>query len=197
MSQRGPDFDELVGPFDESGLDPSERDRLRHVHELLIAAGPPPELSLQLESPPRERAAVQTRPRRRLRLVAIAASFAVLAFGVGYLAGGGPDYETSGHVTMSGTAAAAGAQATIEVFDADAAGNWPMEISVTGLKPSASGKPYEVWLTRDGVRLAQCGSFLADPDGTTRVPMNAPFKLRDFDGWIVVEAGSDVPLLTT
>jgi len=196
MSERGPDFDELVGPVDESGLDPVEHDRLRNVHELLIAAGPPPELSVQLEAPPR-RDAVRTRPRRRLRLVAIAASFGVLAFGVGYLAGGGPDYETFGQVTMTGTTAAAGARATIDVFDADAAGNWPMEITVTGLNPPPSGKPYEVWLTRDGARLAQCGSFLADPDGTTRVPMNAPFKLRDYDGWIVVEEGSDVPLLTT
>lgn len=196
MSERGPDFDELVGPVEEPGLEPVELERLRHVHELLIAAGPPPELSMRLETPPRQVGA-RTRSRRPLRLVAIAAAFGVLAFGVGYLAGGGPDYETFGHVAMTGTAAASGAQATIEVFDADAAGNWPMEIKVTGLKPPASGKRYEVWLTHGGNRLALCGSFLADPDGTTKVPMNAPFRLRDYDGWIVVEQGSDVPLLTT
>jgi Anti-sigma-K factor rskA len=196
VSERGPDFDELVGPVDEPGLEPVERERLRHVHELLIAAGPPPELSTRLETPPRQ-AGARMRPRRPLRVVAIAAAFGVLAFGVGYLAGGGPDYETFDHVAMTGTAAAAGAQATIEVFDVDPAGNWPMEIKVTGLKPPASGKPYELWLTHDGKRLALCGSFLADPDGATRVPMNAPFRLRDYDGWIVVEHGSNVPLLTT
>ena len=167
MSERGPDFDELVGPFDESGLDPSEHDRLRHVHELLIAAGPPPELSVQLETPPRERAVVRTRPRPRLRLVAIVASFAVLAFGVGYLAGGGPDYETFGHVTMSGTAAAAGAQATIEVFDVDAAGNWPMEIKCH--RPEAIGE-------REAVRA------VADPRrGASRTVRQLPGRSRRHD----------------
>jgi hypothetical protein len=36
-----------------------------------------------------------------------------------------------------------------------------------------------------------------EPDGTTVVPMNAPYKLRDFDAWVVVEEGSTTPLLTT
>ena len=35
-----PDFDELVG----TDLEPGERARLERVHELLIAAGPPPDL---------------------------------------------------------------------------------------------------------------------------------------------------------
>ena len=34
-----PDFDELVG----TDLDPAERERLERVHELLVAAGPPPD----------------------------------------------------------------------------------------------------------------------------------------------------------
>jgi hypothetical protein len=29
------------------------------------------------------------------------------------------------------------------------------------------------------------------------VPMNAPWRLSDFDGWVAVEAGSKTPLLTT
>ena len=35
-----PDFDELVG----TDLEPDERERLERVHELLLEAGPPPEL---------------------------------------------------------------------------------------------------------------------------------------------------------
>ena len=35
-----PNFDELIGP----DLPPDERERLRRVHELLVAAGPPPEM---------------------------------------------------------------------------------------------------------------------------------------------------------
>ena len=44
----GPDFDQLFGD-EVSG---AERERLRGVHDLLVAAGPPPELSPALESPP-------------------------------------------------------------------------------------------------------------------------------------------------
>ena len=46
----GPNFDELVG----AELPPSERERLRLVHDLLVAAGPPPELPKLLASPPEE-----------------------------------------------------------------------------------------------------------------------------------------------
>ena len=192
MSGRPPDFDELVG----TDLAPPERDRLQRVHDLLVAAGPPPELPSELDEPPRP-GTVHALPARRLRLVALAAALGVLVFAVGYLAGGGPDYETFDSVAMSGAGTAEDASATIEVFDADAAGNWPMEIRVTGLTPPASGKPYEVWLTRDGELAALCGSFLAEPDGSTVVPMNAPYRLRDFDGWVVVEEGSTTVLLTT
>ena len=48
MSANGPDFDELVGE-----LEPEEEARLRHVHELLVAAGPPPELPPALLEAPR------------------------------------------------------------------------------------------------------------------------------------------------
>ena len=41
VTPRTPDFDELVG----SEVDVSERDRLRRVHDLLLAAGPPPDLA--------------------------------------------------------------------------------------------------------------------------------------------------------
>ena len=40
MTERGPSFDDLVG----DDLAPAERERLLRVHELLIQAGPPPEL---------------------------------------------------------------------------------------------------------------------------------------------------------
>jgi hypothetical protein len=29
------------------------------------------------------------------------------------------------------------------------------------------------------------------------VPMNAPYRFDEYDGWVVVEQGSDTPLLTT
>lgn len=193
MTGRVPDFDELVG----SDLEPAERDRLRRVHELLVEAGPPPELPPELAFAPAT-GSVHPFRRRRGALVAIAAAFGVLAFAIGFLAGGrADDYGTFRIETMTGTAEAEEARATIEIFDADAAGNWPMEIEVTGLDPPPDGGLYELWLTSGSRRVALCGSFLADADGSTVVPMNAPWRLDQFDGWVVVEHGSDTPLLTT
>ena len=40
---REPTLDELIGA-DTTG---AERERLQHVHELLLEAGPPPEVTLQ------------------------------------------------------------------------------------------------------------------------------------------------------
>jgi len=187
MSERGPDFDELVG--EDLGL--AERERLHRVHELLVEAGPPPELS----SP----APLALFPRRRRgALLAIAAALAVAVFAVGVALGDRSDERGVDFVVaMSGTAAAADATASLIVFDIDEAGNWPMEMTVRRLAPAASGRPYELWLTKDGKLAALCGGFLTDPDGSAIVPMNAPYRFTDFDGWVVVEEGSKTPLLTT
>ena len=42
------DFDDLVG----GDLSPDERRRLEEVHEMLLAAGPPPDLPAALREPP-------------------------------------------------------------------------------------------------------------------------------------------------
>jgi hypothetical protein len=187
LSDRGPDFDELVG--DE--LDAVERARLLRVHELLVEAGPPPELPARAPIPLHSR-------RRRGALLAIAAALAAAAFAVGAVvgersAGRNVDFV----VAMHGTPEASAASASLTVFDIDEAGNWPMEVTVQGLAPAASGRPFELWLTKNGEPAALCGSFLTDPDGSAVVPMNAPYRFRDFDGWVVVEEGSTAPLLTT
>ena len=194
MSERGPDFDELVG----SDLGPGERERLLRVHDLLVAAGPPPEPPSSLAAPPVREPTRLVPRRRRVALVALAAALGLVAFAAGFLIGDrGNQPGTFQVVAMTGTAEAPRASASIEVFDVDAAGNWPMEISVTGLAPSASGRPYELWLTKGGELVVLCGSFLAEPDGTTTVPMNAPYKLKEFDGWVVVEEGTTAPVLKT
>jgi hypothetical protein len=181
-----PNLDELVG----SDLDPQERARLERVHDLLIAAGPPPE---PLEAP------VTLQPaRRRGALLALAAALAVAAFALGAaLVDGSSGRSVDFTETMAGTAAATGATASLAVFEIDEAGNWPMELTVSGLPPSASGRPFELWLTRDGELAALCGGFFTNADGWATVPMNAPYRFDDFDGWVVVEEGSETPLLTT
>ena len=72
-----------------------------------------------------------------------------------------------------------------------------MELPVEGLKPSRNDRPFELWLTRGGELEALCGSFLTNGDGSATVPMNAPYHFDEFDGWVVVEKGSETPLLTT
>jgi hypothetical protein len=180
-----PDFEELVG----ADLGAGERERLERVHDLLVAAGPPPDYVAPRPVELRSR-------RRRGAVLAIAAALAVAA-----LALGGALVNSSepgvGSVSLEGTAAAANASASLTIYALDAAGNWPMKLNVAGLAPAASGKPYELWLTQDSKLKALCGSFLTDEHGFASVPMNAPYRFSDFDGWVVVKEGSDSPLLTT
>ena len=183
MRPSPPNLDDLVG----TDLGPEERARLERVHELLIAAGPPPE--------PVEAQVVELQPgRRRGALLALAAALAVAAFALG-AALTGPDVDFT--ETMTGTAAAQDATASLAILEIDEAGNWPMELSVSGLPPAASGRPYELWLTRGGELAALCGGFFTSASGDASVPLNAPYHFDDFDGWVIIEEGSETPLLST
>jgi hypothetical protein len=194
VSERGPDFDEFVG----TDLDASQRDRLLRVHELLVTAGPPPELRLGEAAQSAVDPARITSRRSRGVLIALAAALAAGVFAAGVLVGDrGDNPGTFEVVTMTGTAYTTEVRATLTIFDVDEAGNWPMELEVDGLVPASGGRPYELWLTKGGKPRALCGSFLAEADGTTVVPLNAPYKLKEFDGWVVVAEGSKSPLLTT
>jgi len=181
------ELDDLVG----NDLEPGERARLERVHALLGQAGPPPELPPALERAPEPPVArVIPFPRRyRYTALAAAAVAACALFGVGYLAGGAGGSEPVRTVAMSG---ANQATAELDLFEKDAAGNWPMEIRVSGLEQGR----YELWLTRGDKLAESCGAF-AVAAGETTVPLNAPYSLRDFDGWVVVPAGETTPVLTT
>ena len=182
-----PDFDALVG----TDLEPGERERLARVHELLVAAGPPPDLI--------EPKVVQLASRRRRGvLLALAAAIAVTAFALGAAAFNGPSGRSVAfEKVLQGTPAASHASGSLVVYDLDDAGNWPMELRIVGLQPIGSGRPFELWLTRGGKLEALCGSFVTSDSGSAAVPMNAPYRFDDFDGWVVVAEGSETPLLTT
>jgi len=190
VSDLTPDFDDLVG-WD---LPVEERERLLRVHELLLEAGPPPDVATDTAP------VVTLRPRRRRRgvLLALAAALAIAIFASGAIVGNrlaGPTADFT--VAMQGTPAAVDASASLAVFPLDGAGNWPMKMAVSGLEPAKSGRPYELWLTKGGRLAALCGSFRTDASGSAEVPMNAPYKFTDFDGWVVVEEGTQAPVLTT
>ena len=178
------DVRDLVGD-----VDPEELDRLQRVHTLLEQAGPPPSLSPALERPPATGGDVIAFPRRYRPLGAVAAvAAAALLFGLGYLVGdSGPSTEFT--VAMSG---AGGASGSLAIYEKDHAGNWPMRLRVAGL---ADGR-YGLWLTRGGRLAEPCGTF-AVASGRADVPLNAPYKLRSFDGWVVVPAGGRERVLTT
>lgn len=192
----GPEFDDLVG----RDVPADERERLRRVHDLLVEAGPPPELPEGLQPVPGEERANVYRlfPKRRwAAAAALAAALAAATFGVGYLVG---DREATAEparvVVMNGTPEASAARASLAVYDVDEAGNWPMKLTVRGLPPLPDGETYELWLTKDGELAKPCGEFVVS-SGTTVVPLTAPYRLSDFDGWVVVRQGSTEPVLTT
>jgi Anti-sigma-K factor rskA len=185
----GPTFDELIGPEVEG----AERERLRRIHELLVQSGPPPELAPELEAGPKFGMTLgRQRPRRyprRLMLLAAAIAVLVGAFVAGYVSGngGGTSATPSEQVLkLAGTSAAPQAFASLEIEPHDSAGNWPMKVSVTGLPRLPQRQYYEVWLVRHGQIFGSCGSFVVGgPNGTTSVYVNAPYRLKPGDSWVV------------
>jgi hypothetical protein len=209
---RPPDFDDLVGGVEE----PDERDRLRRVHELLVQAGPPPELSPTLASiaPPVETAAgaeddreFSWLPRRRLgaALVLVGAVLAA-TFGLGYLAGGsdsGGDGETAGVeiVRTAPLSGRSGASGVVNVGRGDANGNWPMILTVRGLPPLTGGDYYTLALAKKGKPIVTCGTFNVADRGQRTLRLSAAYDLKGFDGWVVTrwdaETHRDTPVLWT
>jgi hypothetical protein len=182
-----PEFDELVG----AEVTGAERERLRRVHELLVTAGPPPELAPHLEAGPTLAMTLDRRGRpRRHRLALLAAAVAVLALAFlgGYLTGNDNGTPSASGRTMqlSGTKAAPGALASLRLLPADRSGNWPMTLSAVGLPRLPAGAYYEVYLVRKGKLYAPCGTFVSrGGDAAVDVTLNAPYRLRHGDTWVV------------
>ncbi len=192
MSDEPLDFDALVG----DGLEPEERTRLLRVHEMLLEAGPPPELTPDLRTAkvPPPTPVIAFPKRRRAAGLLIAAAFVLAVFGAGWLGGAhGRTAHVERTIAMSGPG---GARASLTVLRADRAGNWPMVIKIAGLAALPAGQTYTLWLTKRSKLEAPCGTFTVGP-GTTTVDLNAPYHLKEYDGWIVVRSGTKQPLLTT
>jgi hypothetical protein len=183
-----PSFDDLVG----SDVPPEERARLERVHELLVSAGPPAELTPEFERGPTlamTLARSSRRGHRRVALLAAAVVILALAFIAGFVSGNSGDGLTGSHtLKLTGTHQAPGALASLEITNADAAGNWPMRLSVTGLPKLPLHGYYEVFVTRNGKPWAPCGVFLVkSATGAVSVRLNAPYELRHSDSWVVTK----------
>jgi hypothetical protein len=175
---RPPDLRDLIG--DEGATD----ERLARVHDLLVAAGPPPEAvprSPQVSRP----------PRRRWAELALAAALASVALAVGFIAGTrGDDFEAVRTIPMHGVAPVADASAELAMAEPDASGNTALEMAVERLPQLPPGGWYELYLSKQGVIGASCGTFVVAGDETT-VRLNVGYDLgawRDagrYDGWVV------------
>jgi hypothetical protein len=198
----GPDIDDLVG--DEGTQE--ELARLRRAHQMLIAAGPPPELSARIaEAPAGSSGRSFLARRRRGAPFLLAGAVAAAAFGIGFLVGdrGSSNFTAQGSpIAMHPPAGAADqtAHASVLIGDRDEVGNWPLLVRASGLEQLPKGRWYELYLTRDGKVAAWCGAFSVKGSGRTTVRFSVPYKLKRFNGWVVTTSerrGKPQVLLTT
>jgi hypothetical protein len=191
-------FDDMV---DREGLAPDDEARLRRVHDLLVQAGPPPDLPPELERPPTADAEAEIvqfplLPRRRWTIAAVAAvALVVLAFGGGYLIGHAKTKPTSFATKRVVPMHGGNALALLKLAPKDGAGNWPMQLEVNNLPTQKDPRAYyELWLTRKGKPVATCGTFRVNTR-TTTVRLSVPYTFKGYDGWIVTrqDAGAHTP----
>jgi len=194
---REPNLNDLIGA-DATG---AERERLQHVHELLLEAGPPPELSDKLEAGPTLGMTLSRRRRRKPRamLLLAAALLVALVFFAGYSVRSNGSGAHRGHsvmaVALKGTAFVPAAQGTIQVWNApDNNGNWPMTLRAVGLPKLPPHTYYEVYLLRNGKPWGSCGTFRVGGSGSSNqevtVTLSAPYSLRKGDSWVVTRPGA-------
>jgi hypothetical protein len=193
---RPPEFDDLMEGIES----PEERERLRRVHDLLVASGPPPELSAALASPQtppaEEDAADEWLPRRRVWAGLLAGAGALLAaFGVGYLAGNGssetptaaPEAPPTQVISLRPADQNNTAGASIRLGRRGTDGNWPMVVTVRGLDHLTRGDYYTLVLTKKGKPVVTCGTFNVSGRGATTIRMIAAYELKEFDGWAITK----------
>lgn len=182
MSGRFEDFVDL------EGLEPGEQERLRRVHELLVEAGPPPELSAALAALPAGLSGAKTiafpQARRRFAgALALAAALAVAAFGGGYVVGN--QHEGGGKTVRVAAMSGSNALASLRVGAPDAGGNWPVDFTVSGLsKQSDEFAYYEIFVLSNGKLGYPCGGFRV-LNGTTKLRFWVPYAVNGSTKWVV------------
>jgi len=143
---------------------------------------------------------LQFRRRRPATLLAAGIAAAAAAFVIGYAVGDHHNgFEFQFSVPMHGVGQAKAAIADIKVGSHDTGGNYPLELSVRGLRRLPKGGWYELLLSKNGKPTLPCGDFAVDGTQTT-VRMSVPYDFSDlrahheFDGWVVVAHRPAEPL---
>jgi hypothetical protein len=183
-------FDELV---DLTGVSPEDRARMFRMHELLVAAGPPAELPTDLAGAPSDVGGAKViefpRRRRTAAAIAIAAAVAVACFSGGYVLANQAHSSSSLHaVRVVGLSGEQNSLASLRVGAADSNGNWPVQLTVSGLPPlKATNSHYLLMLTQDGKPTWVCGMFKVGPQGSTTVTFSVPYRITGQTKWVVTE----------
>lgn len=196
-----PTLDDLV-----AGLAEADRERLHRVHELLLEAGPPPELPPELARPPgEERLRVQRAPlrattgRRLAASLVLAGASAAAIFGAGYLVGEGAEpsppvareFVAEQIVTLTPTSPRFRAFAVVRVGGREN-GNLPLLLTVDGLERLPLGDYYILYMTKNGRLAVVCGTFNV-PGATERTEFEftVAYDVADFEGFALVEYRRD------
>jgi len=165
-------------------LSPEEGARLERVHDMLIAAGPPPELPPELQEVPSERpvATPIVLPRRRVgAAIALAATIALVAFLGGFIAGhsgAGDSFQSVRNVTLGNGQA----KAVVRFAPKDANGNTTMDVKVENLRPLPRRDYYVLLMTKNGKPVVECGTFNLRRGGPTTFKFTVAYDPSDFDG---------------
>jgi hypothetical protein len=184
---RAPDFNDLVG----DDVPAEERARLQRAHDLLVAAGPPPELTPALASPPETSGIVTPLPRRGLgRATLLAAALTTIAFAAGFALGGqGADTERATFTPVRTVVLGESGNAVAEVRlgRRNEAGNYPMLVTVEGLERQTGGDYYSLFMVKDGEPTALCGTFNVAGKEQTSVLLNVAYGFEGYDGLLLAE----------
>jgi hypothetical protein len=184
---RPPQFRDLVG----NDLSPEERERLERVHDMLVAAGPPPELPQELAEAPRPQGRLVELARNRLRTgLLLAAALVIATFAFGYFLGARGEESSPGGSTPVKTAVlgkSADRLAVVTIGDRDENGNWPMVVTVEGLDHLSGGDYYTLFMTRKGKTIVTCGTFNVGEEGVTTVRFSVAYDVDRFDGLMLAE----------
>src|SRR6185312_626246 len=156
------EFDDVV---DLTGVSPEDEARLRRVHSMLIEAGPPQELPASMGRAP-------ATPAAKVVALLIAAAVAAACFGGGYVLAN-QAHSSKGAIHVVRVVPMQGVQnsaAALRVGSADGNGNWPIQLTVNGLKPLQDDSRYYLMVLQgNGKRPIFCGSFEVSSKGATTV----------------------------
>ena len=98
---------------------------------------------------------------RRWAELALAAALASVALAVGFVAGSrGDGFDAVRTISMHGVAPVADASAELAMAEPDASGNIALEMDVERLPQLPQGGWYELYLSKQGVIGASCGTFV-------------------------------------